>query len=55
VVVASGHYHACKVPDIRGLKEWKKEWPERVQHSKSYRRPDEFQDQVRTFSVRRDV
>ncbi|KAL3421143.1 putative flavin dependent monooxygenase [Phlyctema vagabunda] len=43
VVVASGHYHACRVPDIPGLKEWKSTWPDRVQHSKKYRRPDEFQ------------
>jgi ACS family pantothenate transporter-like MFS transporter len=46
VVVANGHYHACKVPDIPGLKEWKSRWPSRVQHSKTYRLPNEFKDQA---------
>ncbi|KAH8656133.1 dimethylaniline monooxygenase [Tricladium varicosporioides] len=45
VVVANGHYHTIKVPDIPGLKEWKRAWPGRVQHSKTYRRPDSFRDQ----------
>ncbi|TVY71509.1 Flavin-containing monooxygenase ustF2, partial [Lachnellula suecica] len=45
VVVANGHYHASKVPDTPGLAEWKAAWPDRVQHSKSYRKPDEFKDQ----------
>jgi cation diffusion facilitator CzcD-associated flavoprotein CzcO len=48
VVVASGHYHSPNVPDIPGLKEWKKRWPDRVQHSKGYRKPDDFKDQVGT-------
>jgi hypothetical protein len=46
VVIASGHYHASRVPDIPGLKEWKARWPNRVQHSKGYRKPDEFKNQV---------
>lgn len=46
VVVASGHYHACRVPDIPGLKEWKTTWPSKVLHSKSYRVPDLFKDQA---------
>lgn len=29
-----------------GLKEWKAAWPHRIQHSKRYRRPEEFKDQV---------
>ncbi|PMD40932.1 dimethylaniline monooxygenase [Hyaloscypha variabilis F] len=37
VIVATGHYHAPKVPDIPGLKDWKKKWPSRIQHSKRYR------------------
>ncbi|TVY45934.1 Flavin-containing monooxygenase [Lachnellula occidentalis] len=45
VVVANGHYHASKVPDTPGLKEWKYTWPDKVQHSKSYRTPDGFKDQ----------
>ncbi|TVY47036.1 Flavin-containing monooxygenase [Lachnellula occidentalis] len=37
VIVATGHYHAPKVPDIPGLKDWKRAWPSRIQHSKRYR------------------
>ncbi|KAF1363703.1 FAD/NAD(P)-binding domain-containing protein [Lizonia empirigonia] len=43
VVVASGHYHAARVPDIPGLADWKRAYPHRVQHSKSYRKPSDFQ------------
>ena len=42
VVIATGNYHACNVPDIPGLKAWKQAHPDRVMHSKLYRRPDEF-------------
>lgn len=45
VVVASGHYHACNVPNIPGLPEWKRQWPERIWHSKRYRSPTDFKDQ----------
>ena len=48
VVIASGHYHVCRVPDIPGLAEWKRRWPSRVQHSKTYRRPSQFKGQVWT-------
>lgn len=46
VVVASGHYHANRVPDIKGLSEWRKRYPERVMHSKAYRKPQELAGQV---------
>ena len=42
LVVASGHYNAPKVPDFPGLKLLKSMYPNRVQHSKSYRKPDAF-------------
>ncbi|KAF2156306.1 FAD/NAD(P)-binding domain-containing protein [Myriangium duriaei CBS 260.36] len=45
VVVASGHYHACNVPDIPGLVDWKQKYPDRVMHSKQYRHPDSFRGQ----------
>ncbi|KJX94729.1 FAD/NAD(P)-binding domain-containing protein [Zymoseptoria brevis] len=45
VVVANGNYHAVNIPDIPGLAEWKKSFPERVRHSKLYRTPDEFKGQ----------
>ncbi|KAK1148122.1 hypothetical protein N8T08_010761 [Aspergillus melleus] len=44
VIVASGHYHAARVPDIAGLSEAKSKWPSRIIHSKGYRKPDEFKD-----------
>lgn len=44
VVVACGHYHACNIPDIPGLSQWKRALPDRIQHSKLYRRPDHFKD-----------
>ncbi|KAF1918838.1 dimethylaniline monooxygenase [Ampelomyces quisqualis] len=40
VIVASGHYHAAKVPTTPGLADWKRRWPEKVQHSKGYRTPE---------------
>ncbi|KAI8933089.1 hypothetical protein NX059_009732 [Plenodomus lindquistii] len=43
VIVASGHYHAAKVPDTPGLADWKAAWPDRVTHSKSYRKPQGFE------------
>ncbi|EED15675.1 FAD dependent oxidoreductase, putative [Talaromyces stipitatus ATCC 10500] len=42
VVVASGHYHAPRIPDIPGLADIKRLWPSRVFHSKGYRRPDSY-------------
>lgn len=55
VVVASGHYHACRIPDIPGLADLKKRWPSRVQHSKSYRHPRGFRDQVGAPELISDV
>jgi MFS transporter, ACS family, pantothenate transporter len=52
VVVASGHYHIPQVPDIPGLADWKRAWPSRIQHSKSYRNPKGFEDQVTRHSKR---
>ncbi|PWY86668.1 pantothenate transporter, partial [Aspergillus heteromorphus CBS 117.55] len=46
VVVASGHYHAPRVPNIAGLTEAKAQWPSRVTHSKGYRKPDGFKDKT---------
>ncbi|KAF2448552.1 pantothenate transporter [Karstenula rhodostoma CBS 690.94] len=42
VVVASGHYHAPRVPDIPGIGELKRQFPTRIQHSKGYRTPERF-------------
>jgi len=45
LVIATGHYHAPNVPDLPGLAEWKRKFPDRVWHSKLYRRPDAFKNQ----------
>jgi ACS family pantothenate transporter-like MFS transporter len=45
VVVASGHYHAPRIPDIPGLATSKQQWPTRIQHSKGYRKPEGFRGQ----------
>jgi cation diffusion facilitator CzcD-associated flavoprotein CzcO len=44
VVIASGHYNMPRIPDVPGLKEWKKRFPNRVMHSKAYRSPAGFKD-----------
>ncbi|CAN9082400.1 unnamed protein product [Alternaria sp. RS040] len=44
VVVASGHYHAPRIPDTPGLADWKRQFPSRVQHSKLYRKPENAHD-----------
>ncbi|KAF2826865.1 dimethylaniline monooxygenase [Ophiobolus disseminans] len=44
VLVASGHYHAARVPNTLGLSDWKTQWPDRVEHSKRYRKPDNAQN-----------
>lgn len=41
--MASGHYHAAKVPTTFGLADWKNAWPDRVTHSKSYRTPEDYE------------
>lgn len=46
IVVASGHYHTPRVPDIPGLAKWKRAWPSRIQHTKGYRNPNGFENQV---------
>ncbi len=42
VIVASGHYHVPRILDIPGLSAWKRQFPDRVMHSKRYRRPEPF-------------
>ncbi|RAK99928.1 putative FAD dependent oxidoreductase [Aspergillus ibericus CBS 121593] len=44
VIVASGHYHAPRVPDVPGLAKAKSQWPSRILHSKAYRKPDSYAD-----------
>ena len=41
-MVASGHYHACNIPDLPGLSQWKQNFPKSVCHSKLYRSPEKL-------------
>lgn len=45
LIVASGHYHVPLIPKVAGLAEWKRKFPLRVMHSKSYREPTAFRGQ----------
>lgn len=45
MVVASGHYNTPRIPDIPGLARWREKYPERVQHSKTYRHPEDYEGQ----------
>jgi cation diffusion facilitator CzcD-associated flavoprotein CzcO len=45
VVVAAGHYHVPLIPDVPGLAQWKRKYPNRVRHSKSYRYPHYYKNQ----------
>lgn len=47
VVVANGHYNDHYIPDIKGIKEWRQRMPTSISHSKHYRRPETFENQVR--------
>lgn len=45
VVVANGNYHAVNIPDIPGLANWHRKFPDRIRHSKRYRTSEGFDDQ----------
>jgi cation diffusion facilitator CzcD-associated flavoprotein CzcO len=44
LVVANGHFIVPYIPDIPGIKEWNEKYPGRLNHSKYYRRPEDFAD-----------
>lgn len=50
-MVASGHYNTPRLPSIPGLVEWREAYPDRVEHSKSYRRPEQYAGKVRILSL----
>ena len=45
VIVANGHYTVPHVPNITGIAEWHKKYPNIIMHSKAYRRPEDFSGQ----------
>lgn len=44
VVVASGHHSVAYIPDIPGIREWNRNYPAVILHSKNYQRPQDFSD-----------
>ncbi|KAI7857136.1 hypothetical protein BDC45DRAFT_501766 [Circinella umbellata] len=42
VVMASGGFHRPQVPEFKHLREYNEQWPERIIHSKQYRRHTDF-------------
>ena len=46
MVVAAGKYNAPNMPSIEGLAEWAKQFPDRISHSRQYRRPDPLSNQT---------
>jgi hypothetical protein len=51
VVVATGHYGAPSIPYFAGAKEWAERWPDKVIHSRAYRSPETYKDQVSVLSA----
>ncbi|KAL4769359.1 major facilitator superfamily domain-containing protein [Aspergillus nidulans var. acristatus] len=43
VIIASGHYHTPRIPETPGLAEAKARWPDRIYHSKRYRKPEGYE------------
>ena len=48
VVVASGRFDSPSVPNIVGLDQWAKAFPERIYHSREYRKPEELAGKVQS-------
>jgi cation diffusion facilitator CzcD-associated flavoprotein CzcO len=42
LIVANGHFIVPYIPDISGIKEWNEKYPGTLNHSKYYRRPEDF-------------
>ncbi|ODV96402.1 hypothetical protein PACTADRAFT_25347, partial [Pachysolen tannophilus NRRL Y-2460] len=46
IVIATGHYHIPKIPDIPGLKEVFNNYPEKIEHAKSYRNNEKYKSKT---------
>ncbi|KAG9193412.1 hypothetical protein G6011_03447 [Alternaria panax] len=42
VIVANGHFIVPYIPPMAGIKEWAAQHPDRISHSKYYRKPEDF-------------
>lgn len=45
VVICSGHYDLPYIPDVPGITNWNKAFPDNISHSKFYRNPSSFTGQ----------
>ncbi|KAH8827551.1 FAD/NAD(P)-binding domain-containing protein [Flagelloscypha sp. PMI_526] len=45
VVVGAGRFNAPHIPPIPGLDDWQRRFPDRILHSRQYRRPEPYQGQ----------
>lgn len=43
VVVANGHYDCAFIPNIKGVQDWHRAYPDAVIHSKNYKRPENYE------------
>jgi cation diffusion facilitator CzcD-associated flavoprotein CzcO len=43
LIVANGHFIVPYIPDISCIREWNAKYPERINHSKYYRKPEDYQ------------
>lgn len=46
VIVATGHYHVPFIPDVDGLKQVWEKYPNKVKHSKYFRKNHDFKDKT---------
>ncbi len=46
IIVATGHYHVPQIPDVPGIKEVYKVFPEKIQHAKTFRSAEGYKDQT---------
>lgn len=45
LIVANGHFIVPYIPDIHGIREWEAKHPGKINHSKYYRRPENYEGQ----------
>ncbi|KII86697.1 hypothetical protein PLICRDRAFT_55612 [Plicaturopsis crispa FD-325 SS-3] len=46
IVIATGRYNAPNVPDISGAAEWAAKFPQKISHSRQYRRPEPYANET---------
>jgi cation diffusion facilitator CzcD-associated flavoprotein CzcO len=44
VVVANGHFSVPFIPQIKGMQEWSKRYPNTISHSMYYQKPEDYRD-----------